>query len=57
MDVSKTKVTGGWKKMRKEHPSNLYSPPDVVRVMNQRNKPKAGHVVRTLGIRNAYRFY
>jgi hypothetical protein len=42
-------VTGGWKKFYNEELSNLYSLPNIVRVVKSRRMRWAGHVARMGG--------
>jgi hypothetical protein len=39
-------VTGEWRKLLNEELNDLYSPPDIFRVINSRRMRWAGHVVR-----------
>jgi hypothetical protein len=47
-------VTGDWRKLHNEELHNLYSSPNIIRMIKSRNMRWAGHVAR-MGKRNAYR--
>jgi hypothetical protein len=47
-------VTRDWKKLHNEELQNLYSSPNIIRMINSRRMRWAGHVAR-MGKRNAYR--
>jgi hypothetical protein len=42
-------VTGEWRKLHNEEPNNLYSSPNIVRVIKSRRMRWAGHVARRGG--------
>jgi hypothetical protein len=48
-------VTGDWRKMHNEEIHDLYSSPNIIRMIKSRNMRWAGHVARTGETRNAYR--
>jgi len=48
-------VTGEWKKPHNEEPKDLYSSPDIVRVIRSRRMRWAGHIARMWEKRNVYR--
>jgi hypothetical protein len=48
-------VTGGLRKLHNEELHNLYSLPNIIRTIKSRSMRLAGHVVRILETRNAYR--
>jgi len=48
-------VTGEWRKLHNEELSDLYSLPNIVRVVKSRSMRWAGHVVRILEGRGAHR--
>jgi hypothetical protein len=48
-------VTGDWRKMRNEELHNLYSSPDIIRMIKSRRMRWAVHVARIGEKRNAYR--
>jgi len=49
------KVTGEWRKLRNEELSDLYSSPNIVRVIKSRRKRWAGHVAHTGEEKGVYR--
>jgi hypothetical protein len=48
-------VTGEWRKLHNEELHNLYSSPNIIRMINSRIMRWAGHIVRMGETRNAYR--
>jgi hypothetical protein len=48
-------VTGEWRKLRNEEISDLYSLPNIVRVVKSRRMRWAGHVARMGGGRGVHR--
>jgi hypothetical protein len=50
-------VTGGWRKFHNQELSNLYSSPNVIRMIKSRMMGFAGHVVWLGEVRNAYRIF
>jgi hypothetical protein len=48
-------VTGDWRELHNEELHNLYSSPNVIRMMTSRRMRLAGHVARMGETRNAYR--
>jgi hypothetical protein len=48
-------VTGEWRKMHTEELHNLYSSPNIIRMIKSRMMRWAGHVARMGKTRNAYR--
>jgi hypothetical protein len=48
-------VRGVWRKLHKEELRNLYSSPNIIRMIKSRRMRWAGHVVRMGEMRNAYR--
>jgi hypothetical protein len=48
-------VTGDWRKLHNEELHNLYSSPNIIRMMKSRRMRWAGHVGRMGETRNAYR--
>ena len=48
-------VRGEWRKLHKEKLNDLYSPPNIIRVMKARRVKWAGHVARTGDSRGVYR--
>jgi hypothetical protein len=48
-------VTGGWRKLYNEELHNLYSSPNIIRMIKSRRMRWAGHVACMGGKGNAYR--
>jgi hypothetical protein len=48
-------VTGDWRKLHNEEPHNLYSSPNLIRMIKSRRMAWAGHVERMGATRNTYR--
>jgi hypothetical protein len=48
-------VTGDWRKLRNEELHNLYSSPNIIRMIKSRRIRRAGHVARMGEKRNSYR--
>jgi hypothetical protein len=48
-------VRGDWRKLHNEEFKNLYSSPNIIRMIKSRRMRWAGHVVRVGEKRNAYR--
>jgi hypothetical protein len=48
-------VAGGWRKLHKEELHNLYSSPNIIRIIKSRRMRWVGHVVRMGEKRNVYR--
>jgi hypothetical protein len=48
-------VTADWRKLHNEELHNLYSSPNIIRVIKSRRMRWAGHVARTGERRNAFR--
>jgi hypothetical protein len=48
-------VTGGWRKLHNEELHDLYSSPNIIRIIKSRRMRWVGHVVRMGEKRNAYR--
>jgi hypothetical protein len=51
----RVEVTGGWRKLRNEELHNLYSSPNIIRMMKSRRMRWAGHVARMGEKRDACR--
>jgi hypothetical protein len=47
-------VTGGWRKLHNEEQHNLYSSPNIIRIIKSTRIKRAGHVAR-MEKRNVYR--
>jgi hypothetical protein len=50
-------VTGEWRRLHNKDLSDLYSPPDIIRVVKSRRMRCAGHVAHIEEGRGAYRFW
>jgi hypothetical protein len=48
-------VTGGWRKLHNEELHNLYSSPNIIRMIKSRMMRWAGHVACMKAKRNAYK--
>jgi hypothetical protein len=48
-------VTGDWRKLHNEELHNLYSSPNITRMIKSRRMRWAGHVARMGETRNAYK--
>jgi len=48
-------VTGEWRRLHNEELNDLYSPPNIVRVIKSRRVRWAGHVARMGELRGVYR--
>jgi hypothetical protein len=48
-------VTGDWRKLHNEDLHNLYSSPNIIRMIKSRRMRWEGHVARIGETRNAYR--
>jgi hypothetical protein len=48
-------VTGGWRKLHKDELHNLYSSPNIIRIIKSRRMRWAGHVARMAEKRTVYR--
>jgi hypothetical protein len=48
-------VTGDWRKLHNEELRNLYSSPNIIRMIKSRRIRWAGHLARMGETRNAYR--
>ena len=48
-EPKRDKVTGEWRKLRNEELRDLYSLPNIVRVVKSRRMRWAGHVARMVG--------
>jgi hypothetical protein len=48
-------VMGGWRELHNEELHNLYSSPNIIRIIKSRRMRWAGHVARIGEKRNAYR--
>jgi hypothetical protein len=51
----RNEVTGGWRKLHNEELSNLFSLPNIIRIIKSRGMRLAGHEARIGEKRNAYR--
>jgi hypothetical protein len=48
-------VTGDWRKLHNDELHNLYSSPNIIRMIKSRRMRWAGHVAQMRETRNAYR--
>jgi hypothetical protein len=48
-------VAGGWRRLHNEELLNLYTSPNIIRVIRSRRMRWAGHVARTEEMRNLYK--
>jgi hypothetical protein len=48
-------VTGDWRKLHNDELHNLYSSPNIIRMIKSKSMRWAGHVARMGETRNAYR--
>jgi hypothetical protein len=48
-------MTGDWRKLHNEELHNLYSSPNIIRMIKSRRMKWAWHVARVVGKRNAFR--
>jgi hypothetical protein len=53
--LKRDEVTGGWRKLHNEELHNLYSSPNIIRMIKSKRMRSAGRVARTMEKRNAYR--
>jgi hypothetical protein len=54
-DLKREEVTGDWRKLHNEELHNLYSSPNIIRMIKSRRMRWAGHVARMGETRSAYR--
>jgi hypothetical protein len=47
-------VAGGWRRLHNDELHNLYSPPNIIRVIRSRRIRRAGNAARMRDMRNAY---
>jgi hypothetical protein len=47
-------VTGGWRKLHNEELHNLYTLPNIIRMIKSRRMRRAGHVARMSGMHVGY---
>jgi hypothetical protein len=50
-------MTGGWRKLHNEELHNLYSLPNIIRMIKSRSMRCAGHVASVREMRNTYKFW
>jgi hypothetical protein len=53
--LKRDEIIGDWSKLHNEELHNLYSSPDMIRIITSRRMRWAGNVARTGENRNAYR--
>jgi hypothetical protein len=53
--TKRDEVTGDWRKLHNEELHNLYSLPNIIRMIKSRKMRLAGHMARMGAKRNAYR--
>jgi hypothetical protein len=53
--LKRDEVTGGWRKLHNEELHNLYSSPNIIRLIKSRRMRWAGHAARMVENRNVYR--
>jgi hypothetical protein len=53
--LKRDEVTGDWRKRHNEELHNLYSSPNISRIIKSRRMRRAGHVARMGEKRNVYR--
>jgi hypothetical protein len=53
--TKRDEMVGGWRKLHNEELHNLYTPPNIIRVIKSRRMRWAAHVARMEEKRNAYR--
>jgi hypothetical protein len=53
--LKRDEVTGGWRKLHNKELHDLYSSPNIIRIIKSRRMRWAGHVARMGEKRNAYR--
>jgi hypothetical protein len=54
-EPKRDEVTGEWRKLHNEEHNDLYSSPNIVRVIKSRRMRRAGHVTSTVERRGIYR--
>jgi hypothetical protein len=55
--LKRDEIIGGWRKLHSEELHNMYSSPNIIRVIKSRRMREAGHVARMRSKRNAYRVF
>jgi hypothetical protein len=55
--LRRDEVTGDWRKLHNEEHHNLYSSPNIIRMIKSRRIGWAGHVARMEETRNVYRIF
>ena len=53
--IKRDKITGEWRKLRNEEHNDLYSSPNIIRVLNSRRMRLAGYAAHARERRGAYR--
>ena len=54
-EPKRDKVRGGWRSLHNEELNDLYSSPNIIRVIKSRKMRWAGHVAHMGGMRGVYR--
>jgi hypothetical protein len=55
LELKREEVTGEWRKLHNEELHDLYSSPNIIRIIKSRRLSWAGHVARMGEKRNVYR--
>jgi hypothetical protein len=53
-EPKRVKVAGGWRRLDNEELHNLYTSPDIIRVIKSRRIRRVVHVARMEKMRNSY---
>jgi hypothetical protein len=55
LESKRDEATRGWRKLHNEELHDLYSSPNIIRIMKSRRMRRARRVERMVGKKNAYR--